>query len=469
MIRTELAIALDRIVNLLRRYLVLPEYGYETIALYVAQTYMVHSVGTFAPLLILRSPEMRSGKTTTMDLVGELVQNPLAAANASAAALYRFMNDQKATLLLDEVDAYLAQKTEQSEAVRGIINAGHRKGRYSVVLRSNERGELQTFDVFGPKVLSGIGRVAATLQDRAITLTLRRKLPSEQVQRLRVARIEDEVSEIRKQISDAATTQAGWIEDYDPDIPSSLSDRQADNWELMLAIADQACGRWPELAREAAVTLSKQMESDDSPKMQLLADIAEYLQEHDGSIIPSAELVGYLSHCEHAPWPSWNKGHPITAQGVAVLLREFQTEAGDPIRPAQIKMGSVKVRGYRREWFEDALRRYLGIGDDAVPPSPGNTPEQGGTSVPTDPNSIQDNDLADTARGTRYRPARYQEGEGYHPTRYPVPERYDVNYLQDNDLRDIGTEVPPDSGVTAEYEVLDDGPALDPDFMEDIF
>lgn len=428
---------LDAIVATLRRFVVLPEHGAETIALYVLSTHLV-DVAQFAPLLVLRSPEMRCGKTTTMDLIGEMVRVPLAAANASPAALYRALEERKPTLLLDEVDAFLAQKSESSEAVRGILNSGHRRGRYSTVIRSNERGELQFFDVFGSKVLSGIGKVHATLRDRSITLTLRRKLPDERVERLRIARMDSYFDEIRELCAQAADEIRERVAVADPEIPTSLSDRAADNWELLLAIADEAGGRWAEAAREAAKGLSDS-ETDDSHRVLLLSDVRDYFTETGHAVAPTNDLLAHLNDLETRPWCTWHRDNPMTARDLAKQLKPFGIE------PNVQTLNGTKVRGYKREDMTDAFSRYL------PPPKEDtehNDSENGVTPLPEDRNSIQDNEIHGngTENGLRYHPLPEHGSNGTLRNRENIRNR--TNSIQDNDLSTNGNGVTDNSGVS---------------------
>lgn len=418
-----LAKALDEVVGFLCRFLVLPRYGAETIALYCASTFVIHDVGSFAPMLVLRSAEMRSGKTSTMDLIGELVREPVAAANTSPAALYRVMAKKRPTLLLDEVDAYLRLKTEQAEAIRGVLNAGHRRGRYSMVLRSNEKGDIEAFDVFGPKVLAGIGRVAGTLADRSITLNLRRKLPTERVERLRIARLADDLAYLRSELSNRAAENLGILIAADPDIPEELNDRAADNWELMLAIADVAGGHWPETARAAALALNVDADDEGSPRIKALEVLREYFRERrDAKVFASAELVGALNDDENSGFASWHNGTGAKTSDLSRLLREFG------IRPAQIKTDGQKIRGYRRDWFDDVFARYI--------------PDSAGTPVPEEAKTLPDNEIGPYHQGTEYRNKLVPDQQGTTASRYPVPDGDHINSLSHKGLTDNGTEVP---------------------------
>jgi hypothetical protein len=59
-------------------------------------------------------------------------------------------------------------------------------------------------------------------------------------------------------------------------MPDGIRDRDADVWEPLLALADEAGGGWPERARVTAVTLvTLSKESTPSLGVRLLADLRE--------------------------------------------------------------------------------------------------------------------------------------------------------------------------------------------------
>jgi hypothetical protein len=72
---------------------------------------------------------------------------------------------------------------------------------------------------------------------------------------------------------------------------------------------------------------------------------------------PSDELVAFLVALEDRPWAEINKGRPLTKNGLASRLKEFQ------IRPGTIQLskgrGARTAKGYYRKAFEDAFERYL--------------------------------------------------------------------------------------------------------------
>jgi len=101
-----------------------------------------HALDAFesTPRLALLSPEKGSGKTRTLEVLGLVVPGPMHAVNLSAAALYRVVADKQPTLLLDEADTYLGNLvSKQHEDLRGLINAGHRRG--AMVYRGEVSGK----------------------------------------------------------------------------------------------------------------------------------------------------------------------------------------------------------------------------------------------------------------------------------------------------------------------------------------
>src|SRR5207244_789004 len=108
--------------------------------------------------------------------------------------------DQRPTLLLDEVDAIFAGRSESSESLRGILNAGNRPGA-AVARVVGEGSNLKTedFPVYCAKVLAGIGtdRWPDTILDRAIRVTLKRKMKGESVARFRHRQAHAETEALR--------------------------------------------------------------------------------------------------------------------------------------------------------------------------------------------------------------------------------------------------------------------------------
>lgn len=362
--RNDLGAILDEVSGCVKRYvfLGLPE-QLTAIALWIAHTHIVEQFET-TPYLALLSPEKRSGKTRTLDVAELLVARPWRAVTPSEAVLYRKIEADRPTLLLDEVDAIFGLKAAAAyEGVRAILNAGFRRG--TKVPRCVGEGKnmvVQDFDVYGAKAFAGIGRLPDTVGDRSIIIEMLRRAPDEQVQRFRY----------REAVAAAASTRAAlerWSTDVDlsdvrPEIPEDLDDRAADAWEALLAIADSAGGQWPEDARRAARVLSAgRTEDTASSGIRLLLDCRRIFEESGEDRLSSERLVQALGAREESPWSD------MTPRRLAAKLRHYK------IAPTTLRIGDKTAKGYMKEDFADAWKRYL-----ATPSSP-ETDSQSVTSV----------------------------------------------------------------------------------------
>jgi hypothetical protein len=137
--------------------------------------------------------------------------------------------------------------------------------------------EARDFSVFCPKVLAGIdtGRLPETIQDRAVTLRMKRRRHGENVERLRYRIAHTETEPLRAELAAWAASTIDRLRDAVPELPDELGDRAADAWEPLLAIADLAKGDWPTRARAAAVELSAGESEEVGRGTQLLAAIRE--------------------------------------------------------------------------------------------------------------------------------------------------------------------------------------------------
>jgi uncharacterized protein DUF3631 len=365
--------ALDATEAFLRRYVAFPsEYEPVAIALWVAHAHLVDRFDT-SPILDVTSPEPRCGKTRLLDGIELLVPNPRRMVIPSEAVFYSVLARRpRETPMLDEVDAIFGPRTgDRHEGVRAILNSGNRKG--SPVLRvklDGRRREVEEFDVFGPKVVAGIGELPTTVADRAIPIRLRRRRPEETVAKFRRRVAEAEARAI-------AFDWSGVPDVTDVPVPEELPDRAADSWEPLLAIADAAGGEWPARARAAALALSADDATPVTTGIRLLSDIQEVFEDHDH--LPTSELLVRLHDLEASPWGEWY-GKPLTARGLAKLLAPYG------IGPAQRRVGGEKSRGYFAADFSDAWSRYVPVRE------PGTSVTSGTVDQPEDdyPASIWD-------------------------------------------------------------------------------
>src|SRR5262249_50596788 len=112
--------------------------------------------------------------------------------------------------------------------------------------------------------------------------------------------------------------------------------------------------KWAKLARHAAIELCGSRNNDDeSPGTVLLSDIRSLFTDRNTDKLTSAEIVTALTDMEHRPWPEWKGGRPITARGLAKLLKPFGVESKN------IRTLAGVPKGYTLEQFDDAFARYL--------------------------------------------------------------------------------------------------------------
>jgi hypothetical protein len=86
--------------------------------------------------------------------------------------MFRAVEAAKPTLLIDEADTFLAH----SDELRGISNVGNKKGG-QVIRCVGDDAEPRAFAAFAPAAVAAIGHLPGTIQDRSITLLMRRALP----------------------------------------------------------------------------------------------------------------------------------------------------------------------------------------------------------------------------------------------------------------------------------------------------
>jgi hypothetical protein len=347
----------------LTRYVILPsDDAAVAVALWIAATH-AQPAWAHAPRLVIRAPVKRCGKSRLLDIVEGTCHNPLITVNASPAAVYRAIGtDTPPTLLVDEADTIFGGKNaDANEDLRGLLNAGHQRNRPAIRWDAGTRS-LETIPTFAMAALAGIGAMPDTIEDRAVVIKMRRRAPGESVAPFRHRRDRPALTSVAGQLARWLGKHLAELERAQPAMP--LEDRAADTWEPLVAVADLAAGAWPALARAAAVALAADQDSEarTSDGIRLLADLrAAFAALGNPEAATTKDLLRILNSDLEAPWAALAPGG-ITAKRLGDMLGDFE------IRPASeaIRFEVGRARGYTRQAFADAWRRYCPPGPAGV-------------------------------------------------------------------------------------------------------
>jgi hypothetical protein len=351
---------LSAVAEFLARFIAYPsEAARVAHVLWVAHTHAMDKWES-TPRLAFLSPEPESGKSRALEVTELLVPRPVHSVNCTPSYLFRKVSDEAGapTILFDEIDTVFGPKAKDNEEVRGLLNAGHRRG--AVAGRCVARGTTiltEELPAYCAVALAGLDDLPDTIMTRSLVVRMRRRSSTEVIEPFRHREHAHEGHLLR----DALAT---WVEVIErgkwPEMPAGICDRNADCWEALFAVAEAAGGEWPTRSRLAAVALVRDV-SQQTPGMgvQLLTDIRAVFDELGEDKVSTEQLLKELIALEEAPWGSL-RGRELDARGLASRLRRYE------IKSKSIRTKDGVIRGYAREDFYDAWSRYL-------PPSPDNS------------------------------------------------------------------------------------------------
>lgn len=351
-VSTPLALILEALAVYLRTYVVMSPTQACALSLWAAHTHVFPAFEQ-TPFLEVTSPEKRCGKSRLFEVLAAVVARPWRVITPSEAVLFRKIERDHPTLLLDEADAIFDKSNGTTEPLRALLNASNREGT-SIPRCVGPSQELKDFDIFCPKALAGIRDYAPeTVRDRSIRIRLERKLASEPAQKWR--REDRAAAEpLHGALVLWAPEAVAALAASRPTPADGLDDRSEESWEPLLAIADMAGDGWPERARLAAVELSGTAErAEEALGPMLLRDIAETFASSGEDRLSSASLAAALGDIETSPWGDI-RGKALDSRGLARRLAPFD------IRPRTVRLSDgTTAKGYPLEAFAEAFARYL--------------------------------------------------------------------------------------------------------------
>lgn len=345
------------VYEFLGRFIVYPsEHAQVAHALWIAHTWLMDAWDS-TPRIAFLSPEPGSGKSRCLEVTGPLVPRAVHAINVTSAYLFRKVSDEDGapTILYDEIDTVFGPRTSsENEDVRGMLNAGHRKGatagRCVIVGKKVKTEELPCYCAVA---LAGLNDMPDTLMTRSVVIRMRRRAPNEAVEPWRARVNEPEAEKLASRLRDWSDIVFRAVNGAWPDMPQGIEDRNADIWEALLAVADAAGGDWPERARVAAVALVADARTAHvSLGVMLLRDLRRIFTEAAVDKLSTEEILTNLHDIDESPW-SELRGKPLEPRGLAQRLGKYG------IKSKNVRIGETVAKGYELADLLDPFSRYL--------------------------------------------------------------------------------------------------------------
>ena len=347
---------LDDLLEFQCRYVIYPcEHSSIAHALWIAHTHLMEC-WEITPRLAVLAPEKACGKTRVLEVTEHLVPNPVRSGASSPAFIIRSAarQDDRPTLMLDEIDMVFEYGAKWANEIRILINVGHARGSdIGRVAKENGAFVPERLSSYCALAMAGIdmGRMPDTVLSRSVVINMRRRLPGEQINSWRTKRDGPQAKILKERVPSWCRSLEPAIGEAQPQVPPGVEDRSADAWEPLLAIAEAAGGTWPERAREACVALvAANEEESESIRIRLLRDIRSCM----GSLksMSTKELIQGLKSIPEGPWAELG-GAGVSAHRLSRELRPFR------IKPVNIRSGKEVSKGYRACDFSKAWASYL--------------------------------------------------------------------------------------------------------------
>ena len=145
---------------------------YDLLTLWVIGTYFHHLFNAYPYVYI--GGVKRAGKTKTLTLASLLAFNAIFSGNVSTSAVFRLIQGGRCTFLIDETEHLV--NPERKQDFRNLLLSGYKKGGvvYRTEKKSKDRMVPEAFEIYSPKMLANIQGLEDVLEDRCITIIMKR-------------------------------------------------------------------------------------------------------------------------------------------------------------------------------------------------------------------------------------------------------------------------------------------------------
>lgn len=347
---------IQEIAKFLSDYIHLPDSSTLVIASWVQAAWLIDVWDRF-PHLAITSPEKRCGKTTLLETLSTVVPKPRSSPNISPSVMYRVIQQERPTLLMDEAQSVVRQGSEASTVMREILNAGISKN--GEILRCGGKNweEIRSYAIYSPKVFAMIGPLDGVLADRCFPILMRRKTKDVVKERYRERVVSARGAKIKEKMEKWATANLEKVQEtYDSLSPFDIeNDRMAELLLPLQSVLEFSACKEEDLCTiyRYAVSLDdmgKEQESQSNGVRMLKA--CKDLFKDEEFIFTHTLLSALLLRGEE-PWYRLGRGEkPLGSEALANLLRPYGIAS-------EKEPGNSGRKGYYSSSFKDAWSRYL--------------------------------------------------------------------------------------------------------------
>ena len=326
------------------------------LSLWCAHTYVVEETYS-TPRLQIDAIMRGSGKTTVLEHMSHLTNQPVQAASISSPALLtRMVSKGVRTILIDEVDRSLNPNKPGVEDLIAILNSGYKRGATRPVLVPGKNGEwdVEEMPTYSPVAMAGNApHLPEDTRSRSIRVLLMPDVEGT-VEPSDWEDIEPEANQLQADLCSAMVNGRKLVKQARPQLPDGCIGRMREKWNPLARVAQVAGGDWPNIVSELITNdiQEAEMERQDGlanlPKsVQLIHDLAEIWQ---GEVfIQTSQILSRLQTQFPHRWSTQSiTGKNLTAQGMGRML-------------SQMKIYSSKdngKRGYYRNQFDRVFRQF---------------------------------------------------------------------------------------------------------------
>jgi hypothetical protein len=295
-----------------------------TLALWVMLTYLF-PIWPAVPYLSIGGP-LGSGKSRLFEVLAELVRRPLQSSNMTASTLFRTLDAEGGTLLLDEAETLTTKTPGTGEILSVLLSAYKRGGRATRLEKAGNSYRRVFFDVYGPKALAAIASMPPTLASRCIRITMFRAGKTSAIPKRRIdcaspvwVTLRDELHCMALSHGARFVAMADWLPDCE-----ELNGRDLELWLPILAIAklveDAGVEGLIDVIEAFAVKSIGATRDDAIPEAdEILLRCLHRMRRAAG--VTAGEILGAAKKEEPSLFTRY------TARGVSAILRRYGLKA----------------------------------------------------------------------------------------------------------------------------------------------